>query len=487
MAAVLAVTACGGRSNHHGSRSDVSGSEAGSGGTGSTRVETGGTGTALPPGGSAGTGTRPPTFEPGAPSEVLATIPTEYANLGTTVALSGDTLAVGAPGPVGEASGDQPSGTPVPTPAVLVFRSDGANWLEEAVLSVPDLPEPDPSDAGFGVALALEGETLVVGAPYQLPTGAADCNDGCGRVHVFQRTGAEWQHEAELTPTSYEAGVQFGGAVAISDGVIVVGNPGADSNRGAVEMFARSAGSWAEIGVVQPARPLVNSAFGSAVALDHERLAVAASGRVYVFETRPWTEWSVQSDSATPNGFFANRIALRDDTLVVAEYAESSSAVGVNGTPAAPYPDDASYVVHSGAAHVFRRGEAGWVKEAFLKSEKPVSEGLFGWDLALYGNTLLVAERQSEAQGEGFVAHDEDPVGPKSRGAVWVFERENTTWSIQGALKSPNGETAFASSVGALAISDRFVAVGAFADLTTPVDPALLGTPYAGGVFVWPW
>lgn len=484
-AAVLAVTACGGRSSHHGSRSDASGSEAGSGGTSATQVETGGTGAALPAGGT-GTGTRRPTFEPGAPSEVLAELPTEYANLGTTVALSGDTLAVGAPGPVGAAGGDQPWGTPAPRPAVLVFRWDGATWLEEAVLSVPDLPEPDPSDAGFGVTLALEGDTLVVGAPYQVPPGASDCYDGCGRVHVFQRTGAAWQHDAELTPKSYYAGVQFGGAIAISDGIIAIGDPGADSNRGAVDTFARSSGRWEQVGMVQPAQPVQNSGFGSGVALDHDTLAVAAWGRVYVFESSPWTEWSLMSDSQTPDGSFANRIALRGDTLVVAEYAESSNAVGVNGTPGAPYPADGFYAVHSGAAHVYRRGEGGWVKEAFLKSAQPVWEGLFGWDLALYDDTLLVAERQSEGHGSGFVEH-ENAGDPKSRGAVWVFQRESTTWAIRGALKSPNGETAFASSVGALAISDRFVAVGAYADLTTPADPSLLGTPYAGGVFVWSW
>jgi hypothetical protein len=303
---------------------------------------------------------------------------------------------------------------------------------------------------------------------------------------VFERRGAVWQRAAELTPKSYDAGVQFGAAVAISDGVIAIGDPGADSNRGAVELFTQSSGSWEQAAMIQPVQPAPNSGFGTGVAFDKATLAVAAWGRAYVFESSPWTESILTSDSQTPNGFFANRIALRGDTLVVAEYAESSNAVGVNGTPGAPYPADGYYSVHSGAAHVYRRGEAGWVKEAFLKSEKPVGEGLFGWDLALYDDTLLVAERQSEGHGAGFVEH-ENAGDPKSRGAVWVFQRDDTTWSIKGALKSPNGETAFASSVGALAISERFVAVGAFADLTTPADPTLLGTPYAGGVFVWPW
>jgi hypothetical protein len=466
---LLAVAACGGRSTHGGSPVDASG----------------GAGIGLPTGGRSGAGTPRPTFEPGAPSEVLASIPTEYANLGTTVALSGDTLAVGAPGPVGAAGGDQPSGTPVPIPAVFVFRWDGAEWLEEAVLTVPDLTEPDPSDAGFGVTLALEGDTLVVGAPYQRPAHGSNGYPCCGRAHVFQRTGTEWHHDAELAPESDPSDVQFAGALAISDGVIAVGDPAADSKRGAVDLFANRLGSWRPVGVVQPAQPAENSGFGSSVALDHATLAVAASGRVYVFESSPSSEWILTSDSQVPNGFFANRIALRGDTLVIADYAESSNAAGVNGTPGAPYPADAYFAVHSGAAFVYRRGPSGWDRQAFLKSAHPVWEGLFGWDLALSDDTLLVAERQSEGHGAGFVVH-EDESEPTTRGAVWVFQREDATWSLRGALKSPNGETAFASSVGAIAITERFVAVGAFADLTTPVDPASLGTPYAGGVFVWP-
>jgi len=76
--------------------------------------------------------------------------------------------------------------------------------------------------------------------------------------------------------------------------------------------------------------------------------------------------------------------------------------------------------------------------------------------------------------------------GDETRGAVWVFQRSGTTWSLEGALKSPHGETEFASSVGALALSERFVAVGAYADEASLRDPSALATPYAGGVFVWP-
>ena len=491
VAALLVLAGCGGRSSRPGGRGEASGSEAGSDGASMTPVASGGTAgadAASPAGGGGGTGPRRPTFAPGAPSEVLALIPTQYANLGTTVALSYDTLAVGAPGPAGENSGDQPPGTPVPTPAVLVFRRDDANgeWVEEALLTIPDLPEPDPGSR-FGVALALEGDLLVVGAPSQRPRGASDCLEGCGSVHVFERLGPEWEHVVELPPPSHYAGLQYGSALAVSDGTVAIGEPSADSNRGAVDLFENRNGHWQQVRTVQPDQPVQNSGFGSAVALDHETLAVAESERVHVFESDPSSEWILTSDSRTTAGFFGNRIALRGDTLVVAEYAESSNAVGVNGTPGAPYPADGYFSVHSGAAHVFRRDELfGWQKEAFLKSAQPVWEGLFGWDLALDGDTLLVAERQSEGHGAGFV-EQENPDDPTSRGAVWVFQREDTTWLLRGALKSPKGETAFASSVGALALTDRFVAVGAFADGPAPADPTVLGIPYAGGVFVWPW
>ncbi|HEX5099408.1 MAG TPA: hypothetical protein VFV94_07895, partial [Polyangiaceae bacterium] len=151
LTALLVLAGCGGRSSRHGAREATHDGEAGSGGTSASPVENGGAGPGPGAGGSSGNETRRPTFAPGTPSEVLAAIPTEYANFGTTVALSGDTLAVGAPGPAGGYSGDAPSGTPIPLPVVFVFRWYGGEWVEEAALAPPGLPHVEPGSR-FGSA-----------------------------------------------------------------------------------------------------------------------------------------------------------------------------------------------------------------------------------------------------------------------------------------------------------------------------------------------
>ena len=480
--AALALASCGGLSSHRSGGTEATGGTMGTAGTGTAGTGTAGTGTA-------GTGTAGVKgFAPGKPTEVTASVPAAYANFGTTVALSGDTLAVGAPGPVGEAGGDEPSGSTVPVPAVFIYRLNGEDWAEEAVLTGTNLPAPDPSDAAFATTLALEGDTLVVGAPRQIPPGAPDGSLGAGSVYVFERSGRAWRLATVLAPATYHANQQFGAALALSQGVLAVADPSDDGYSGSVALFERVNGSWVETTVIRAGSPVPGSTFGSGVALDRGTLAVAAPGAavVHVIEPSP-AEWLVGATEATAQGSFGNRLVLDGDTLVVASYTESSNAPGVNGVPGAPYPSDGYFCVNSGAAYVYRRGENGWAPEAFLKSADPQAQGLFGWDLALHGDTLLVAERLSDAAGAGYVEPGEPTGGAETRGAVWVFQRAGTSWSLEGALKSPNGETAFASSVGALAISERFVAVGAFADLTTPVDPSVLATPYGGGVFVWPW
>jgi hypothetical protein len=438
VAALVSLTDCGGQSAHHDPRPS-----------------------------SSSAGAR--AFDPDAPTEVTPPVPAAYANFGTTVALSGDTLAVGAPGPVGEAGGDPPLDALVPTPAVFVYRLVGDAWAEEATLTGVNLPAPDPSDAGFGTILALEGDTLVVGAPRQLGTNPD--SRGVGRVYVFERADGDWSLVSMLEALNDDDQYRtFGDAVAISEGVIAVSDPAEDGFCGAVSLYERRGGVWSKTTVIGPETRIRGAGFGEGLALDHGTLAAAAPGieRAHVIEPGA-TEWVVTAAESIGPANFANRVAFQGDTLVVAAFTEGSSGSS------------------SGAVYVYRRQHDGWLEEAFLKSPSPTIQGYFGWDLALHGETLLVAERQSKGPGSGYVKQGEVAEGAETRGAVWVFQRSGTTWSLQGVLKSPNGETEFASSVGAIALSDRFVAVGAYADDPSSREPSELTLPYAGGVFVWPW
>ncbi|HEX6737417.1 MAG TPA: hypothetical protein VF310_03990, partial [Vicinamibacteria bacterium] len=114
--------------------------------------------------------------------------------------------------------------------------------LLPAKLAHASLLEPQ-ADAGFGRAVAVSGETMVVGAP---TCRGANGQINEGAVWVYTRDGAGWALQQRIAnPRS--VGDNFGTSVAIAGDVLAVGAPG-DSvgfNTGIVYVFARSGASWA--------------------------------------------------------------------------------------------------------------------------------------------------------------------------------------------------------------------------------------------------
>ena len=250
---------------------------------------------------------------------------------GYSVALSGDTLAVGAPGEESLATGidgDQSDDNATFSGAVYVFTRDGAGaWSQQAYVKASN------TDAGdrFGMSLALsgEGDTLVVGAKYE--DSAATGIDGdqgdnsapsAGAAYVFTRdaTGT-WSQQAYVKASNTDAYDYLGYSVAILGETLAVGAPGEESlatgidgdqgddsayRAGAVYLFTRDgAGTWSQLAYVKASNTDVADDFGLSAALSGDTLAVGArdegsaatgidgdqsdnsstySGAVYVFE-----------------------------------------------------------------------------------------------------------------------------------------------------------------------------------------------------------
>jgi len=143
------------------------------------------------------------------PEWVQRTVVGEYAidsQAGTSIAMSGDTIAFGAP-----------HGGPNEQGNVQIWRRNGADWTIEAVL---DSAHPG---AHFGAAIDLSGDRLIVGAPgYDL----SQFNQDVGRAYIFHRDGANWNLAAQLELQFNTSNApNFGHAVAISGDSAVVGAP----------------------------------------------------------------------------------------------------------------------------------------------------------------------------------------------------------------------------------------------------------------------
>src|SRR5690606_25995210 len=150
-------------------------------------------------------------------------------HFGRSLSLAGDALAVGARFEDSSASGvngEQEDDGLVNSGAVYVFRRAGSEWSQEAYLKASN---PGYED-NFGVSLALEGDLLAVGAPYE-DSGATgvdgnqanDSTQDSGAVYMFRRTDDAWAQEAYIKASNTGDADNFGWSVALAGDLLAVG------------------------------------------------------------------------------------------------------------------------------------------------------------------------------------------------------------------------------------------------------------------------
>ena len=382
------------------------------------------------------------------------------ATFGHGLALSEDTLVVGANAEDGTASG--PGGNPAGAPtensgAVHVFRRVGDSWQQEARL---EASRPQ-AHAGFGCSVAISGDTLAVGA--------MGANRSSGAVHVYRRTGSSWTEEAYLDPSLYGDGGLFGMNVALSGDLLAVSAPmdastatGIDGHRGhgalwsgAVYVFRRSGSSWVLDAYIKASNASAGDRFGYGLALSGNTLAVGAywegsaargidgdqsnddapySGAVYVFR-RAGSVWVqeayIKASNAETRDSFGLNVALSGDTLAVGAHTEHSSARGVGGD------QSSNDLQASGAAYVFRRTGSSWAQEAYIKASNTGAGDFFGMQVALSGDILAVGAMNERSAATGVNGDQADDSARRS-GAVYMFRRTGSSWAQTAYLKASN-------------------------------------------------
>jgi uncharacterized repeat protein (TIGR01451 family) len=169
----------------------------------------------------------------------------------------GLSVAISADGNTALSGGDGDNGG---TGAAWVFVRNGTTWTQQAKLT--------GVTSGFvvqgeSVALSADGNTAVVGSPY-------DASSYMGAAWVFTRSGTTWSSGVKLVGTgAVGSPVHQGGSVAISpDGAaIAVGGYGDNGNTGAVWIFKKSGNSWTQFGTKLTGSDAVGAAYQGNVAL----------------------------------------------------------------------------------------------------------------------------------------------------------------------------------------------------------------------------
>jgi hypothetical protein len=167
-------------------------------------------------------------------AKLVSPAPETAARLGQSVAIHGDTAVVGAPSQVGAGAGE--------TGLVEVFVADGGGvWAHQATLQAHDAGAGD----AFGDAVALQGDRLVVGAwRHDQPGPGSDQ----GAVSVFTRDGSIWSEDAELFPSSADPGAAWlGQAVALDGDTVLAGAPSVVPDSRAL-VFTLVFDPWADVG-----------------------------------------------------------------------------------------------------------------------------------------------------------------------------------------------------------------------------------------------
>jgi len=207
---------------------------------------------------------------------------------GSSVAISGDTVVVGAE------SGDNGKGL------VYVFEKPGGGWtdaIEIATLSASDGTNLDR----FGVSVAISGDTVVVGAYGD--------DSGKGSAYVFEKSSGSWVNATETAKISAlggSSGDYFGISVAISGDTVIVGAWGDEGAKGSAYVFVRPASGWtdtSETARLSASDGAGSDRFGVSVTIDGDTAVVGADGddsrkgSVYVFE-KPGGDWISANETA---------------------------------------------------------------------------------------------------------------------------------------------------------------------------------------------
>ena len=339
-------------------------------------------------------------------SELIASDAAKNDRFGVSVAVDDDTAVVGAFQPDYVDSGTNVSR---PGAAYVYTKDSNGAWSQQAKLTASDGAGGDE----FGIAVAVDGDTVVVGA-------RGDETDQ-GAIYVFTKpSDGDWTStitETKLTATGGAADDLFGASVALYGGTIVVGAPGA----GSAYVFTKNSGVWSQAANLTASNAQTGDEFGISVAVDDDTIAVGAygkdgnsladSGLVYVFVKSGGVAWATTTETVqlrasdrAANDNFGRSVAVGSSTIVVGASGDRNAA-------------DLS----TGSAYVFTEPDTGWANSAGIETAKVTASDAahtdqFGRSVAVYGDTIVVG------------AHQNDDDGPDS-GSIYVFIKPTNGWT----------------------------------------------------------
>jgi hypothetical protein len=392
----------------------------------------------------------------------------ELDGFGQSVAISGDTIVVGAPYHSYDAIGANyfyGSG------AAFVFKRTSGVWAQQQKIVGVGINSRAEYD-NFGWSVAISGDTVSVGSPQHDADASGNVSGSVwdtGAVFIFKRSGVSWALEQKIIAQGVGGTLtsdQFGTSVAMDGDTIVVGTPGQDYDAagintaftaGAAYIYTRTAAVWTvqqKIVATGVNARKQDDFFGASVAISGETIVVGSPnhdyrvagtynqnncGAVFVYVRAAGT-WSQQQKLSAWNGnggwdfaHFGASVAIDGDSLVV-------------GSPEDDLDETEANLGNStGSAYTFTRAAGVWTQEQKLAGSGVNGrndQDSFGTAVAVMGDLAVM----------GAKFHPYDEAGANSiyqAGAIFVQERVAGTWSLSQKKVANNNLGLRGASMGA--------------------------------------
>lgn len=374
---------------------------------------------------------------------------------GTSVAISGNTIVIGATGV--EIDEEDDAG------AAYVFTGNGSNWVQQAKLYSLDAIQEE----NFGSSVAIDDFTIVVGAN----TKFVYPNPNVGAAYVFKSSGGKaWAQQAKLVASDAQMGDFFGTSVAIYNNTIVVGatqaNPGGLRGEGKVYTFLRNGNKWKERDKLKHVGGRAGDFFGHSVAISGDRIVVGA-----LFADPAPEDWPIMNAGAA-YVFVRKGSGWKQDAELVARDAQSfdefGTSVSISGNTVLVGAPGKTYYGHlrAGAAYLFTRGSTGWEQQSMMAPQDPYKYDETGQSVSINGDQTIIGAPGRDPNnialaGESFVSRLGQvalpdtgfapgkttalPIQPRSiayqeYGDLWLeIPTLNTRMSIVGVPRGGNG------------------------------------------------
>ena len=294
--------------------------------------------------------------------------------LGTSVAVDGDTIVAGAYGHNVGANDNQG--------AVYTFARTGAAVRQEtATLTASDGAGGDQ----LGLSVAVDGDTIVAGAPFD---DGANANQGS--AYTFARTGGDRTQTARLTASDGAAEDQLGRSVAVDGDTIVAGAPFDDAPnpaQGSVYTFARTGlAARLETAKLTTSDGAATDFLGFSVAVEGDTIVAGAlrddvgandsQGAVYTFARAGLAARQETAKLTASDGAAADLLGV-------------SVAVEGNTIVAGALRDDIGANADQGSAYTFARTGANRTETAKLTATDGAANDEFGFSVAVEGDTIV--------------------------------------------------------------------------------------------------